>query len=115
MLKEYYHCKAKKREGSDIIDYQKPIQKWGNYQTLSGYIDIVKHGKNVDYKWRLTMRNTPQNQADFQKGDLLYLDMCKPNPEDTKYGNGANARITDIHYGFALMSIEIDSVIKVKK
>lgn len=109
MKKKYYHCKLIDDSTQNTKSYQKPIEKWGNYQPMSGYFDVVAYGKDVKNKWRLVVRYM-DNINEFSVGDLLYLDGVEPDLSQP-YGVGANAVITAVLKGFTVINIEIESII----
>jgi hypothetical protein len=107
-LKKFYHCKLKHTENHKIKEYHAPILKRGNYQPLSGYLDVLTHGKDIQNKWRLIVNMSQRDE--YAIGDLLYLDGAKP-VANTENGEGANAVISYIGYGNFAITIEIDSII----
>lgn len=107
-LKEFYHCKLKVTENHKIKEYESPIKKRGNYQPLSGYLDVLTYGKDIQKKWRMVVDIS--EKLEYKIGDLLYLDMAEPIPNEEN-GEGANAVITYIGYGYKAITIEIDSII----
>jgi hypothetical protein len=107
-LKEFYHCKLKKSENK-IKEFESPILRRGNYQPLSGYVDVVVYGKEILRKWRLIV--DIRYKDEYQVGDFLYLDGAKPSKSEEINGIGANAVISRISYGFRAITIEIDSII----
>lgn len=109
MRKKYYHCKLIPNDEQDIKTYEKPIEKWGNYQPLSGYLDVAMYGKDVGNRWRLVVPYA-SNKTEFSVGDLLYLDDVEPDLTKEN-GVGANAVITAVLKGFTAINIEIESVI----
>lgn len=109
-LKKYYHCKLKPSENHSLKFYEKPILKWGNYQPLSGYNDVVVYGKDIQNRWRLIV-DARLSASEFSVGDLLYLDGAEPI-QDAENGEGANAVITAINHGYLALNIEIESVIE---
>lgn len=109
MRKKYYHCKLIPDDNQDIKNYEKPIEKWGNYQPLSGYLDVAMYGKDVQNRWRLIV---PYHKCkgEFFVGDLLYLDGAEPD-KNKPYGAGANAVVTAVLHGVTVINIEIESII----
>ena len=53
VLSKYYHCKIEQSfiGYPEAPGYKEPIEKWGNYRKLSGYVDVVTYGKDVDRRW----------------------------------------------------------------
>lgn len=107
-IKEFYHCKLKPSENHRIKEYEAPIHKRGNYQPLSGYLDVLTYGKDIQNKWRLIVDMSEKDE--YAIGDLLYLDGAKPIA-DGENGDNANAVISYIGYGYKAITIEIDSII----
>jgi hypothetical protein len=109
--KEFYHCKKIPNENEEVVEYQPPVKKWGNYQPLDGYVDTLKYGESVNQRWRLMV--SPHDN-DYTVGDLLYLDGDKP--DDTvkgyEYGDGANARVTAVKIGYKAIQVEIEQIIE---
>lgn len=108
--KKYYHCRRKPLSNG-IVEYYSPIEKYGNYQPLSGYVDTLKYGENISQKWRLQV---DIHDTSFSVGDLLYLDGAIPQTSNNSYenGDGANARVTSVQIGYKAIIIEIDKIIE---
>lgn len=109
MRKKYYHCKLIDDETQEVKTYEKPVEKWGNYQPLSGYLDVVAYGREVRNRWRLVVPYRG-NEQEFSVGDLLYLDGAEPNLSKP-FGDGANAVITAVLHGFTAINIEIENIV----
>lgn len=113
VLSKYYHCKI--QQGTigypEAPAYDKPIEKWGNYKKLSGYVDIVAYGKDIDKRWRLVVPYFG-NEAEFNEGDLLYLDGIVPDASKEN-GEGANAVVTSVNRGHKAIVIELESIIPI--
>lgn len=107
-LKRFYHCKQIPNN-SEIVQYEKPIEKWGNYQPLSSYLDIAVYGKDIQKRWRLIV-NYRGNENEYSVGDLLYLDNAIPDLSKEN-GENANAIITSVQYGYVAITIEIESIV----
>lgn len=112
-FKKFYHCKLKtNRERPTIKEYEKPVLKWGNYQPLSGYLDVAIYGKDIGTRWRLSVNNVG-NEKEYAVGDLLYLDGEIPPIENEDYENGygANAIVTAVNIGYKLILVELERIV----
>lgn len=109
-LKKFYHCKLLPSENG-LKFYDNPIEKWGNYQPLSSYNDVVVYGKDIQNRWRMIV--DIRQKDEYSVGDMLYLDGITPN-ENEEYGEGANATITSISQGYRAVTIEIESTIPLR-
>lgn len=112
--KKFYHCKrAISTADPSIVEFSAPIEKYGNYQPLSGYIDAVTFGEDIMTKWRMFV---PMSQIDeYHEKDLLYLDEAvNTNFSEQGYenGDGANAEITAVLPQNLTVRIEISRIIK---
>ena len=109
--KRFYHCKISKNGNTNIIEYSAPIEKYGNYQPLSGYVDTLQYGENISKRWRMFVPFAELNE--YSENDLLYLDGIEPdiNSESYTNGDGANARITAVLPQNRLVRIEIEQII----
>lgn len=110
VLKKFYHCKLIPSENHSIKEYEAPIEKWGNYQPLSSYVDVMTYGKDIGKRWRLIVPYRG-NEKEYSFGDLLYLDGENPPENTEEYGEGANATITAVNRGYIALVIEIESII----
>lgn len=111
--KKFYHCKRIPNTESGIVLFQPPIEKYGNYQPLSGYVDTLTYGEDVEKKWRLQI-SAFGNETEYKEGDFLYLDGATPNIESTDYinGDGANARVTAVKIGYKSILVELERIIE---
>lgn len=111
--KKFYHCKRKKTDDESIVEFEKPVEKYGNYQPLSGYVDTVRYGESIDKMWRLQVP-VLGNEKEYSVDDRLYLDGDKPDPtvKGYEYGDGANARIIAVKIGYKSMQIDIEGIIE---
>lgn len=114
--KLFYHCKRIETEDKSLILYEPPIEKWENYQPLSGYVDAVTYGESITTKWRMFVL-LRANINEYKENDLLYLDeaatnLCLCNVDDYENGDGANARITAVLPQGRNIRIEIERIIE---
>ena len=113
VYKRFYHCKRIANDNESIIEFAPPLEKYGNYQPLSGYVDTVRYGENIDNKWRLQVPSLG-NEKEYTVGDLMYLD--GDAPDDTvkgyEYGDGANARVTAVKIGNKAIQVELEGIIE---
>lgn len=111
--KEFYHCKRIPNDDESIIEYEKPVLKWGSYQPLDGYVDTLKYGESVNQRWRLIVPFNG-NQKEYSVGDLLHLDGDVPNTNVKGYenGDGANARVVAVKIGYKAIQVEIEQIIE---
>lgn len=111
--KEFYHCKKIPNENEEVVEYQPPVKKWGNYQPLDGYVDTLKYGESVNQRWRLQVA-LKGNEKEYAVGDLMYLDGDKPddNVRGYEYGDGANARVTAVKLGYKAIQVELEQIIE---
>jgi hypothetical protein len=47
--KRFYHCKKIPNEESGVVLFEPPIEKYENYQPLSGYVDTLTYGEQINY------------------------------------------------------------------
>lgn len=111
--KKFYHCRRIKTDDESVVEFEAPIEKYGNYQPLSGYVDTIRYGESIDNKWRLQVP-TLGNENEYTVGDLMYLDGDMPDTtvKGYEYGDGANARITAVKIGYKSIQIELESIIE---
>jgi len=111
--KKFYHCKRLPSAEPDITEFSEPIEKYGNYQPLSGYIDAVTFGESIMTKWRMFVPMSQYNE--YHEKDLLYLDEAVEtdfSAEGYENGDGANAEITAVLPQNLKVRIEISRIIK---
>ena len=116
LRKRFYHCKRIVSEDKSIILYEEPIEKWENYQPLSGYVDAVTYGESITKKWRMFVP-LQANIGEYKENDLLYLDeaadgFCPNKIAGYENGDGANDRITAVLPQGRQIRIEIERVIE---
>ena len=111
--KKFYHCKKKKTDNESVVEFEAPIEKYGNYQPLSGYVDTVRYGESIDNKWRLQVPSLG-NENEYAVDDRLYLDGDAPDPtvEGYEYGDGANARVIAVKIGYKSIQVDIEAIIE---
>ena len=111
--KKFYHCKRKKTDDESIVEFEAPIEKYENYQPLSGYVDTVRYGESIENKWRLQVA-TLRNEKEYAVDDRLYLDGVVPDTtvKGYEHGDGANARVTAVNIGYKAIQIEIEAIIE---
>ncbi len=59
-------------DGNDIESFEKPIKYRMNYQPVSGYLDYMKYGENVENVYR-TFVSKNIYQGVIKAGDKVYL------------------------------------------
>lgn len=111
--KKFYHCKKVTNADPSIIEYSNPIEKYGNYQPLSGYVDIMQYGENASSRWRMFVPYASEN-GEYSENDVLYLDGVIPNTTLQGYenGDGANARITAVLPQNRVIRIELERIVE---
>lgn len=109
--KKFYHCKQIDNGDVSVIEYDTPTLKYGNYQPLSEYYDIVQYGENAQSRWRMFV---PINQVnEYRINDLLYFDEAVNTIDLTQeHGTGANARITALLPQNRMLRIEIERIVE---
>lgn len=111
--KRFYHCKKIPNAESGVVLFEPPIEKYENYQPLSGYIDTLTYGEQINYKWRLQVA-VRGNEKEYHEGDFMYLDEATPNINSETYenGQGANARVTAVKIGYKAIIVELERIIE---
>ena len=111
--KKFYHCKKVTNADPSIIEYSNPVEKYGNYQPLSGYVDIMQYGESTTNRWRMFVPYA-SDLNEYHENDLLYLDGVVPNTTSASYenGNGANARITAVLPQNRAIRIELERIVE---
>lgn len=105
-FKKYFHAK---RINAD--EYAKPIEKYGNYKKLTGYLDILRYGESIDKRYRLVGNAYTDH---FTEGDLLYVDGIEPPNIETETfdGVGANAIVTSVEVNYRNVVVEFESIVE---